>query len=221
MKRSVFVIGLTGSIGMGKSTAAAMLRRRGLPIFDADATVHRLMGPGGSAVQAVETAFPGVVRDGAVDRAELGKRVFGDGAKLKQLERILHPRVGAAERAFLARVARQRLPMAVRDVPLLFETGGERRCDATVVVSAPAHIQAARVLARPGMTRERLAQIRAKQLPDAEKRRRADFVVPTGLGRRVTWDALGRILQALRGHGVAVDTDRIGDDWRNGGPGDA
>lgn len=198
MKRSVFVIGLTGSIGMGKSTASAMLRRKGLPIFDADATVHQLMGVGGSAVAAVEEAFPGVVKNGAVDRPELGKRVFGDSAKLKQLERILHPRVGEAERAFLARVARQRLPMAVRDVPLLFETGGEKRCDATIVVSAPAHIQASRVLARPGMTMERLEQIRSKQMPDAKKRQRADFVVPTGLGKRVTWDALGRVLRALK-----------------------
>lgn len=199
MKRSVFVIGLTGSIGMGKSTAAAMLRRRGLPIFDADATVHKLMGPGGSAVAAVEEAFPGVVRNGAVDRPELGKRVFGDGAALKRLERIIHPRVGEAERAFLADVARRRLPMAVRDVPLLFETGGDKRCDATIVVSAPAHIQAARVLARPGMTMERLEQIRAKQMPDAQKRQRADYVVPTGLGKRVTWDVLGAVLRDLRG----------------------
>ena len=199
MKRSVFVIGLTGSIGMGKSTAAAMLRRRGLPIFDADATVHQLMGVGGSAVAAVEEAFPGVVENGAVNRPELGKRVFGDSAKLKQLERILHPRVGEAERAFLADVARRRLPMAVRDVPLLFETGGEKRCDATVVVSAPAHIQAARVLARPGMTMERLEQIRSKQMPDAQKRRRADYVVPTGLGKRVTWEALGAVLRDLKG----------------------
>ena len=199
MNHSVFVIGLTGSIGMGKSTAAAMLRRKGLPIFDADATVHQLMGVGGSAVAAVEEAFPGVVKNGAVDRPELGKRVFGDSAKLKQLERILHPRVGQAERAFLASVARQRLPMAVRDVPLLFETGGEKRCDATIVVSAPAHIQASRVLARPGMTMERLEQIRSKQMPDAKKRQRADFVVPTGLGKRVTWDALGRVLRVLKG----------------------
>jgi dephospho-CoA kinase len=199
MKRSVFVIGLTGSIGMGKSTAAAMLRRRGLPIFDADATVHKLMGPGGSAVAAVEEAFPGVVKNGTVDRPELGKRVFGDGAALKRLERIIHPRVGEAERAFLAGVARRRLPMAVRDVPLLFETGGEKRCDATIVVSAPAHIQAARVLARPGMTMERLEQIRAKQMPDAQKRQRADYVVPTGLGKRVTWDVLGAVLRDLRG----------------------
>lgn len=125
MRRSVFVIGLTGSIGMGKSTAAAMLREMGLPIFDADATVHSLMAKGGSAVAAVEEAFPGVVIDGAVSRPELGKRVFGDSEALRRLERILHPRVGQAERAFLARVARQRQRYAVRDVPLLFETGGE------------------------------------------------------------------------------------------------
>jgi dephospho-CoA kinase len=198
VRRPVFVIGLTGSIGMGKSTAAAMLRRSGLPVFDADATVHRMMARGGSAVAAVEEAFPGTVKDGAVDRAELGKRVFGDTAKLRQLERIIHPRVGRAERAFLARVARRRLPMAVRDVPLLFETGGEKRCDATIVVSAPPHVQASRVLARPGMTAERLAQVLAKQMPDAQKRQRADYVVPTGMGRRVTWEALGAVLRDLR-----------------------
>lgn len=199
MRRSVFVIGLTGSIGMGKSTAAAMLREMGLPIFDADATVHSLMAKGGSAVAAVEEAFPGVVIDGAVSRPELGKRVFGDSEALRRLERILHPRVGQAERAFLARVARQRQRYAVRDVPLLFETGGEKRCDVTMVVSAPAHIQRARVLARPGMTEERLQQVLSKQMPDAQKRRRADYVVPSGLGRRVTRDALAAILRDIRG----------------------
>ena len=198
MKRPVFVIGLTGSIGMGKSTASAMLKARGLPIFDADATVHGLMARGGSAVSAVESAFPGVVNDGAVDRGELGERVFGDNDALRRLERILHPRVGQAERSFLAMVARRRLPIAVRDVPLLFETGGQKRCDATIVISAPAHIQRARVLARPGMTAERLAQILAKQTPDAKKRRLADYVVPSGMGRRVTWDALGRVLDDIQ-----------------------
>ena len=132
MKRSVFVIGLTGSIGMGKSTAASMLRQMGLPIFDADARVHTLMAKGGAAVQAVEAAFPGVIVDGAVSRPELGKRVFGDTAALRRLERILHPKVAEAERAFLASVARRRLGYAVRDVPLLFETGGDRHCDARV-----------------------------------------------------------------------------------------
>ncbi|MGY9057010.1 MAG: dephospho-CoA kinase [Alphaproteobacteria bacterium] len=198
MRGPVFVIGLTGSIGMGKSTASAMLARKGLPIFDADASVHQLMAKGGSAVAAVDEAFPGVVIDGAVDRPSLGQRVFGDAAALKKLERILHPRVGQMERAFMANVARRRLPIAVRDVPLLFETGGDKRCDATIVVSAPAHIQATRVLARPGMTRERLDQILAKQMPDAQKRQRADYVVPSGLGRRVTLEALNRVLDDIR-----------------------
>ncbi len=198
MTRPVFVIGLTGSIGMGKSTASSMLKSMGLPIFDADATVHGLMAKGGAAVAAVEAAFPGVAVDGAVSRPELGKRVFGNDPALRQLERILHPRVGQAERAFLAGVARRRLRYAVRDVPLLFETGGDKRCDATVVVSAPAHIQRARVLARPGMTEERLNLILAKQMPDAKKRQRADYVVPSGLGRRVTRDALAAILRDIK-----------------------
>src|SRR5690606_25905637 len=142
-----------GSIGMGKSTAAAMFRDMGVPVFDADAAVHVLLGRGGEAVAAVEEAFPGVVRDGAVERGELGRRVFGDGEALRRLERIIHPRVYRAERRFIARAVRDRETMVVRDVPLLFETGGDRRCDVTVVVSAPAHVQAQRVLARPGMTR--------------------------------------------------------------------
>ena len=198
MRRSVFIIGLTGSIGMGKSTASAMLEDMGLPIFDADAAVHALMAKGGAAVVAVEEAFPGVVTDDAVSRPELGKRVFGDTAALRRLERILHPRVGEAERAFLARVARRRLAYAVRDVPLLFETGGDKRCDATIVISAPAHIQRARVMARPGMTEDRLNQILAKQMPDAQKRQRADYVVPSGLGRRVTRDALAAVMRDIR-----------------------
>ena len=188
------VIGLTGSIGMGKSTAAAMLREAGLPVFDADAEVHRMMASGGAAVAPVGAAFPGVVADGAVDRAALGARVFADREALRRLERIVHPLVGRAERAFLRRAARERKPAVVRDVPLLFETGGERRCDWTVVVSAPAHIQAARVLARPGASRERLEQVRAQQMADAQKRKRADVVIPTGAGRRLTRDRLRAML---------------------------
>lgn len=194
MIRGRYVIGLTGSIGMGKSVAAGMLRCAGVPVFDADAEVHRLMAKGGRAVEAVEAAFPGVVADGAVDRPALGAKVFGDSAALKRLERILHPMVGRAERAFLARAARERRRIVARDVPLLFETGGDKRCDLTLVVSAPAHIQRWRVLARPGMTEARLAQVLAKQMPDAEKRRRADVVIPSGLGRRLT---RRRIRQAL------------------------
>ena len=195
------IIGLTGSIGMGKSTAAAMMREAGLPVFDADAEVHRMMAPGGAAVAPIEAAFPGTVCDGAVDRAALGARVFADADALRRLERIVHPLVGRAERAFLRRAARERKPAAVRDVPLLFETGGEKRCDWIVVVSAPAHIQAARVLARPGASRERLEQVRAQQTPDAEKRKRADIVIPTGAGKRLTRDRLRAVLRRRLGKG--------------------
>lgn len=198
MIRGRYVIGLTGSIGMGKSVASSMLRRCGVPVFDADAEVHKLMNKGGRAVARVEAAFPGVVVDGAVDRPALGQRVFGDTAALRRLERILHPMVGQAEQAFLARAARNRQKIVARDVPLLFETGGDKRCDLTLVVSAPAHIQRHRVLARPGMTEERLAQVRAKQMPDALKRRRADRVLPSGLGKRVTWRHIRRALAHAR-----------------------
>ena len=193
------VIGLTGSIGMGKSTAAAMLRAAGLPVFDADAEVHRMMAPGGAAVAPIEAAFPGTVCEGAVNRRALGDLVFADTEALRRLERIVHPLVGRAERAFLRRAARERRRAVVRDVPLLFETGGEKRCDWTVVVSAPAHIQAARVLARPGVTRELLESVRAKQTPDAVKRKRADVVVPTGAGLRLTRDRLNAMLRQRLG----------------------
>ncbi len=195
------VIGLTGSIGMGKSTAAAMLRAAGLPVFDADAAVHRMMARGGAAVAPIGAAFPDAVCNGAVNRAVLGAHVFADAEALRRLERIVHPLVGQAERAFLRRAARERKPAVVRDVPLLFETGGAARCDWTVVVSAPAHIQAARVLARPGASRERLQQVRAQQMADAEKRKRADVVIPTGAGRRLTRDRLGAMLRRRLGKG--------------------
>lgn len=192
------VIGLTGSIGMGKSTAAAMFRRLGVPVHDSDAAVHRLLGRGGAAVRLVEEAFPGVVRNGAVDRAELGRRVFGNPAALRRLEAILHPLVRKAGARFVARARAQRRDLVVLDVPLLFETQGDRRCDVTVVVSAPAFVQRARVLARPGMTEARLAQVLAQQMPDAEKRARADFVVETGLGKRYTLGRIKKIVSILR-----------------------
>ena len=198
MKNGRFVIGLTGSIGMGKSEAARMLRQAGIPVIDADAEVHKLLAKGGRAVVPIEAAFPGVVKDGAVDRPSLGARVFGDDAALKQLERIIHPMLGRGERAFMARAARNRQPIVARDVPLLFETGGEKRCDMVLVVSAPKHIQTHRVLARPGVTMERLEQIRAKQTPDAVKRRRADHILPSGLGKRVTREALAKALRVAR-----------------------
>lgn len=194
----MLVLGLTGSIGMGKTTAAAMLRRLGLPLHDADAVVHRLLGRGGGAVTQIADAFPGVVKDGVVDRKALGDRVFGDPQALARLEAILHPLVRRAARTFLQRQARRGKPLVVLDIPLLFETGGETLCDAVVLVSAPARVQAARVLSRPGMTREKFAAIKAQQMPDAEKRRRADFIVPTGLGRRETLRRLTEIVRLLR-----------------------
>ena len=192
------VIGLTGSIGMGKSTAAAMLRRLGLPVHDADAAVHRLMERGGAAVAAVEAAFPGVVADGAVDRKRLGARVLDDDAAMRRLEAILHPMVRAEAQRFLAMQARLRRPLAVLDIPLLYETGGERLCDAVIVVTAPPAVQRARVLRRPGMTEAKMQAIVARQLPDAEKRRRADFVVQTGLGKRHSLRQLAGIVRLMR-----------------------
>lgn len=191
------ILGLTGSVGMGKSTAAAMLKRMGVPVYDADAAVHRMMRRGGSAVAPVAAAFPGVERDGAIDRSALGQRVFGDDKAMKRLEAIIHPRVREDERAFLAAMRRRKTELVVMDVPLLFESGREKRYDATVVVTAPAFLQRARVLARPGMTPARFAAIKARQMPDSEKRRRADFIVPSGLGRAVTWRRLRAVLRAL------------------------
>ncbi len=191
----MWVLGLTGSIGMGKSTASTMLRRLGVPMHDADASVHRLTGKGGAAVPLIDAAFPGVVKDGAVDRQALGQAVFGDPAALKRLERILHPLVGGLRDRFLARARRERRRIVGLDVPLLLETGGERYCDVVVVISAPPFLQRARVLARPGMTEEKLAGILARQMPDHRKRRRADVVVPSGLGRAVTYRALARLVR--------------------------
>jgi dephospho-CoA kinase len=192
-------LGLTGSIGMGKSTAAHQLTRLGLPLHDADATVHRLLARGGAAVGPIAEIFPGTVRQGAVDRQALGAKVFGDGAALARLEAILHPLVRAEERRFLDRARRRRQSMVVLDIPLLFETGANRRVDCVVVVSCPAFLQSQRVLKRPGMTLEKLAAIRSYQLPDRDKRRRADLVVPTGSGRRTALRALIAGLTRLSG----------------------
>ena len=184
---------------MGKSTAAAMLRRLGVPLFDADRVVHALLGPAGKGVRPVSSVFPGVqAGTGGVDRALLGQRVFADAAALARLERILHPMVAAEERRFLARARARRERLAVLDIPLLFETGGEQRCDYVLVVSAPALLQRQRVLQRPGMSEIRLAAILGKQMPDREKRRRADFVVPTGLGRGLTLRHLQAIVRLFR-----------------------
>jgi dephospho-CoA kinase len=194
----VIILGLTGSIGMGKSTAASALRQMGVPVHDADASVHRLMNHGGAAVGFVEAAFPGTALNGAIDRKELGRRVYADPASLKRLESILHPMVRAQEQIFLATCRRRRHPIAVLDIPLLYETGGEKRCDAVVVVTAPKFLQDQRVLRRPGMSRQRLDEILKQQMPDAEKRRRADYVVQTGNGKRSSRLALARLVNKLR-----------------------
>lgn len=194
----MIVLGLTGSIGMGKSTAASVLRQLGVPVHDADASVHRLMSHGGAAVGFIEAAFPGTALDGAIDRKELGRRVYADPAELKRLESILHPMVRAQERTFLQAARMRRQPVVVLDIPLLYETGGEKRCDAVIVVTAPKFLQDQRVLKRPGMSRDRLKEILSKQMPDAEKRQRADFVVPTGLGKRASRAVLARILKQLK-----------------------
>ena len=177
------ILGLTGSIAMGKSTAAAAFRRLRVPVHDSDAEIHKLLGPRGAAVAAVEAAFPGVVKGGAVDRQALGARVFGDPAALSRLEAILHPLVGRARERFLRTNTARGRRVVVFDIPRLYEVGADKLCDAVVVVSAPRFLQRLRVLRRPGMSEERLAAILARQMPDGEKRRRADFVVPTGLGR--------------------------------------
>ncbi|MBC7519760.1 MAG: dephospho-CoA kinase [Sandarakinorhabdus sp.] len=192
----MIVIGLTGSIGMGKSTVAKMFESLGLPVFDADAEVRRVQGPGGRALAAIEAAFPGTTHAGGLHREKLGAQVFGNGAALKRLESILHPLVADAQSAFLG--AHRRKDAVVLDVPLLFEKGGWRRCHVTVVVSAPARVQRARVLARPGMTPEKFAAILATQMPDREKRALADVVIETGRGRRETWLEVKKLVKGLR-----------------------
>ncbi len=176
----MFVIGLTGSIGMGKTTTAGFFADEGVPVHDADATVHRLYE--GAAAPAIETAFPGTTGGGKVDRVKLAARVLNDPAALKQLEAIVHPMVRDAESRFLAEVERKGAPVAVLDIPLLFETKGDERVDAIVTVTASAEVQRARLLARPGLTAEKLEALISNQLPDAEKRRRADFILDSSQG---------------------------------------
>jgi len=193
------IVGLTGSIGMGKSTAAKMLREMGVPVYDADAAVHALQAPGGAALPGIEAAFPGVVKAGVLDRQALGARVFGNKEALRRLEAIVHPLVHRRQRAFLRRAALAGEKLVVLDIPLLFEGMGERRVDATLVVSAPAFLQRRRVLARPGMTTEKFEGILRQQVPDALKRRKASIVIPTGLGLAPTRAALGKAVAELRG----------------------
>jgi dephospho-CoA kinase len=191
----MFILGLTGSIGMGKSATATMFAEEGVPVHDADAAVHRLYE--GEAVPLIEAAFPGTTRNGKVDRDKLGRRVLGDDAAILRLEQIVHPLVRRAEEQFLAATAREGAPVAVLDIPLLFETGGQARCDAVAVVSAPADLQRARAMERPGMSEGKLAAILAKQMPDAEKRRRADFLVDTSRGFDAARAQVREILKAV------------------------
>ncbi|EIM29201.1 dephospho-CoA kinase [Microvirga lotononidis] len=191
-----FVLGLTGSIGMGKSATADLFRRLGVPVHDADATVHRLYR--GRAAPLIEKAFPGTVVDEAVDRTKLGAVVLGNPERMKQLEAIIHPLVRDEEENFLERVSAVS-PVAVLDIPLLFETGGEARCDAVLVVTAPAFVQRDRVMARPGMTDEKFRAILAKQMPDADKRARAHFLVDTSRGFSSAEAQVRSILACLAG----------------------
>ena len=200
----MLVIGLTGSIGMGKSTAAAHLRALGIAVCDADAEVHKFYE--GAAVAPIETAFPGTTADGKVDRQKLAQALLDRPDRFKRLEAIVHPMVVATERAFLRAAAAKGAAMAVLEIPLLLETGGEARVDVVIVCSAPAEAQRARVLQRPGMTAEKLDQLLTRQMPDAEKRSRADFVVDTG-GSFAESDAqVDKIVESLQGRsGTAYD----------------
>jgi dephospho-CoA kinase len=193
----VIKLGLTGSIGMGKSTVAAMFADEGIPVFDADAAVHRLQGPAGQVVAAIEARFPGTTGAGGVNRTALAEAVLGDDAAMKALERIVHPAVGAERAGFLKTHASA--PLVVFDIPLLFETGGEKSVDKVAVVSAAAAVQRTRTLARPGMTEAKFAAILARQTPDAEKRARADFVIPTDVLLDQTRAHVRRVIACLLG----------------------
>lgn len=194
----MIVLGLTGSIGMGKSTTAKMFVDAGVPVHDSDEAVHRLYA--GAAAPLVEREFPGTVIDGVVDRAVLGRRVIGDRQALKKLENIVHPLVRADADAFVSRHRAAGASLVVLDIPLLFETGGRGRVDKVAVVSAPAEIQRQRVLARPGMSEEKFAAILASQVPDEDKRRQADFVIDTGQGLDAARQAVAAIVAELAGN---------------------
>jgi dephospho-CoA kinase len=191
------VLGLTGGMGMGKSTAAAAFRRARIPVFDADAAVHQLQARGGKAVRTIEAAFPGTVQNGAVDRVALRQAVLGKRDALTHLEHILHPLVEQEERAFVARARRQGRRAVVLDIPLLFETGGDRRVDRIVVVSAPRAVQMHRIRSRRKMNAADIAAVIARQMPDTEKRRRADVIVRTGLSRHNSLKTLSRLIREV------------------------
>ena len=191
----MFILGLTGSIGMGKTATAAMFADEGVPVHDADAVVHRLYE--GETTPLIEAAFPGTTSGGKVDRGKLGERVLGDKDAIARLEQIVHPLVTKARERFVAEAERSGAKVAVLDVPLLFETGGDKRCDAVVVVSAPADVQRTRAFERPGMSEDKFSAILAKQMSDAEKRARADFVVDTSQGFDFARAQVREILKAV------------------------
>lgn len=198
----MIVAGLTGSIGMGKSTTLAMFADAGVPVHSADEAVHKLYS--GKAATLIDTAFPGVLVDGAVDRGKLGTIVLNNREALKRLEAIVHPLVRTEEEEFLKNARENRAPLAVIDIPLLFETGGESRVDKVIVVTAPPHVQRQRVMARPGMTAEKFEAIMARQMPDPEKRRRADYVIDTGEGLDAARNAVAGIVKALSVAGASL-----------------
>jgi dephospho-CoA kinase len=204
-----FILGLTGSIAMGKSTVGHIFRALGVPVFDADAAVHRLLGPRGAAVRSVLVAFPDCgSEEYGINRKVLGQVVFGNEVALKRLEGIIHPWVRTMQRRFLVQQSAARRWLAVMDIPLLYETRGDKLMDAVAVVSAPAFLQAQRVLRRPGMSIQRLTEILERQMPDQEKRRRADFVIPTGLGRRRSIDAIVSVIDEIRHRQAIAWPDR-------------
>lgn len=194
----MLLAGLTGSIGMGKSETAKMFAALGVPVYDADAAVHALYDVGGSAVESLGAAFPGVVEDGRVDRAKLGAAVLNDATAMKRLEAIVHPLVGEAQMAFLLKAEEAGAPVVVLDIPLLYETGGETRVDAVIVVSAPAAMQRERVLARPGMTAEKFEAILKRQAPDDVKRAKAHYVIDTHLGLEHARERVAYVLDDLK-----------------------
>jgi dephospho-CoA kinase len=200
----MITVGLTGSIGMGKSTTAAMFAAAGAPVYDADAEVHALYAKGGAAVEPVGEAFPGVVVDGAIDRALLSHRVVGNAEAMKRLEAIVHPLVGGTRVGFFEKAVADGADVVVLDIPLLFETGGEKRVDAVVVVSAPTDVQRQRVLARPGMDEAKLDAILARQMADVEKRARAHFVINTGQGLDHAREQVHAVLAKLREPGFVA-----------------
>ena len=201
----MIVLGLTGSIGMGKSATADLFRDEGVPVYDADAAVHALYAKGGAAVVPVESAFPGVTKDGAIDRAALRARVLGDSTAMKKLESIVHPLAGAAQQQFRKDAADFGAPFALIDIPLLYETGGDAYCDYVLVVTAPAQIQRERVLSREGMTEDTFSQILARQMPDAEKRARADFILSTAHGFDYARDQVRAIVALMNRKAKELD----------------